>query len=69
MNRLNPCIIPAKKMAIPLTFSMYLVPTPNIESRTHTFVFGTRTNNQIECWSKQLSVVMPDLKSLSKSKV
>ena len=45
MNRLNPCIILANKMAIPLAFSMYLEPTPNIESRTHTFVFGTRTNN------------------------
>ena len=45
MNRLNPCIILANKMAIPLAFSMYLVPTPDIESRTHTFVFGTRTNN------------------------
>ena len=45
MNRLNPCIILANKMAIPLAFSMYLVATPNIESRTHTFVFGTRTNN------------------------
>ena len=32
-------------MAIPLAFSMYLVARPNIETRTHTFVFGTRTNN------------------------
>ena len=32
-------------MAIPLAFSMYLVATPNIETRTHTFVFGTRPNN------------------------
>ena len=45
MNRLNPCIILANKMAIPLAFSMYLVPKPNIESGTHTFVFGTRTYN------------------------
>ena len=43
MNRLNPCIILANKMAIPLAFSTYLVPKPNIESGTHTFVFGTRT--------------------------
>ena len=45
MNGLNPCIILANKMANPLAFSMYLVATPNIETRTHTFVFGTRTNN------------------------
>ena len=45
MNGLNPCIILANKMAIPLAFSMYPVATPNIEIRTHTFVFGTRTNN------------------------
>ena len=32
-------------MVIPLSFSMYLVPRPNVESRTHIFVFGTRTNN------------------------
>ena len=69
MNRLNPCIILANKMAIPLAFSMYLVPTPNIDSRTHTFVFGHVLITQILCWSKQLSVVMPHLKSLIKSKV
>ena len=32
MNRLNPCIILANKMAIPLAFSMFLVPAPDIES-------------------------------------
>ena len=45
MNRLNPCIILANKMAIPLSISMYLVPRPNIESRTHIVVFGAHTNN------------------------
>ena len=32
-------------MAIPLSISMYLVPRPNIESRTHIVVFAARTNN------------------------
>ena len=56
-------------MANPLAFSMYLVATPNIETRTHTFVFGTRTNNSNTMLEHAIKCCYAHLKSFIKSKV